>query len=88
MGPGADLGFSLEGGGGADFQKEIENFDDLFFLGRQIDIFYSPKALFCPYFVKIFSAAEKSVKKGVFRHFLENFDSPLKISKYWRPRRL
>ena len=29
---GADLGFS-RGGGGADFQKEIENFDD-FFLGQ------------------------------------------------------
>ena len=26
---GADLGFSR--GGGADFQKEIENFDDIFF---------------------------------------------------------
>ena len=30
--PGADLGFSR--GGGADFQKKFENFDDPFFLGR------------------------------------------------------
>ena len=29
---GADLGFSR--GGGADFQKIFENFDDFFFLGR------------------------------------------------------
>ena len=29
---GPDLGFSR--GGGADFQKKIENFDDLFFLVR------------------------------------------------------
>ena len=30
LGAGADLGFSW-GGGGADFQKIFENFDDLFF---------------------------------------------------------
>ena len=32
MGQEADLGFSR--GGGADFQKEIENFDDLFIFFR------------------------------------------------------
>ena len=30
---GADLGFS-RGGGEADFQKIVQNFDDLFFLGQ------------------------------------------------------
>ena len=30
---GADLGFS-RGGGGADFRKFFQNFDDLFFLGQ------------------------------------------------------
>ena len=66
MYPGADLGFSR--GGGADFQKEIENFDD------QIDFLSSPKALFCPYFGQIFCAAgkfleKKTVKKGVLGTF-------------------
>ena len=32
---GVDLGFS-RGGGGADFQKEIENFDDLFFRSTKL----------------------------------------------------
>ena len=39
-------------GGGVDFQKCFQNFDELFFLVDQIDflISISPKALFCPYF--------------------------------------
>ena len=53
--------------GGADFQKEIENVDDLFFVG-QIDFLSSPKALFCASFGKIFEKSQKSV----FRHFFEN----------------
>ena len=71
---GADLGFSR---GGGDLQKNFKNFVD-FFLGDQIDFLSSPEALkrtcfgqnFCPA-GKIF---EKQAKKGVFRHFLENFD--------------
>ena len=46
--PGADLGFSRYGGGGADFQKHFENF-------------------------------EKQSKKGIFRHFLENFDQKNRV---------
>ena len=40
---GANLGFS-RGGGGADFQKNFENFDG-FFLVDQIDFSSSPKAV-------------------------------------------
>ena len=82
---GVDLGFSR--GGGADFQKI---FNQLIFRAL-------PKhclSLFWPLFVRRRLNFEKN---GVFRHFLENFDqkmrffgarSPLKISIYWRQRRL
>ena len=94
---GADLGFSR--GVGAGFQKEVENFDDLFFYFRstQFDFLSSPKALFCPYFGKSFCAAGKFLKKQSKTAFLGTFwkiltkkllffgaRSPLKISKYWR----
>ena len=62
--PGADLGFSRGGGGGgADFQKEIENFDGLFFRSTKSIFLSSPKALFCPYFGKIFCTAGIFLKK-------------------------
>ena len=72
---GADLGFSR---GRADFQKILENFDNLFFKVDQIDFPSSPKAVKRPCFGQIFSGAvnflEKQVKTAVFGHFLEIFD--------------
>ena len=88
----------LRGGGGADFQKIFEKI-----LTNKL-IFRFPsssKALKGPCFCQIFCAAgkflKKQVKKAVFRHFLKNVDKkivffwralPLKVSIYWRPRRL
>ena len=54
--PGADLGFSR--GGGADFQKVFQNFDDLF----------------CKIFCAAGKFLKQTVKKAVFGHFLKNFD--------------
>ena len=54
---GADLGYS-RGGGGADFQKEIENFDDLFFLVDQIDFFELSQSTVLPLFLAKFSAPQ------------------------------
>ena len=69
---GADPGFS-RAGGGADFQKIFENFDDLFFLVDQIDFPSSPKAVKRPCFGQIFCAAgiflKKQVKKAVLGTF-------------------
>ena len=84
------------GGGGLDFQKNFQNFDDLV-----QNFSSSPKAVFYPYFGKSLLRRrqffEKTVKKAVFGHFLKNFDKkiaffwralPLKVSIYWRQRRL
>ena len=71
---GADLGFSR--GGGADFRKNFQNFDDLFFfLGRPNRFFELSQSTVLRLFVlrrrQIF---KKTVKKAVFGHFLKNFD--------------
>ena len=68
--PGADLGFSR---GGADFQNKIRKFWRPFFLVDQIDFSSSPKALFSPYFGKIFCAAGKFLKKQSKKPFLGTF---------------
>ena len=72
---GADLGFSR--GGGADFQKKIENFDDLFFFRSTKLIFRAlPKHCFAPVLAK-FSAPQanlkKTVKKAVIWPLFEKF---------------
>ena len=56
--PGADLGFS-RGGGGADFQKIFQNFDDLFFFFRSTKLIFRalPKHCFAPTLAK-FSAPQ------------------------------
>ena len=55
----ADLGFS-RGGGGADFQKVFENFDDLFFLRSTKLIFRAlPKHGFVPILAKFFASQAK-----------------------------
>ena len=81
-----------------DFQKIFQNFDDLFFFRSTKLIFRAlPKHCFAPILAK-FSAPQanfkkKTVKKAVFGHFLKNFAFfwhalPLKVSIYWRRRRL
>ena len=92
----ADLGFSRGGGGGGglfegDFQKILTAF---FFQVDQIDFSSSPKALFCPFYDKIFCAAGKILKKQSKSRFLALFEKkfwhffwralPLKVSIYWR----
>ena len=66
------------GGGGGDFQKIVENFDDLFFNADKIGFPSSPKALKGRCFGEIFCATgkflKKQVEKAVFGHFMENFD--------------
>ena len=98
---GADLGFS-RGGGGGRFQKKLENFDDLFFFFRSTKLIFRalPKHCCAPISAKFLRRRqifEKTVKKAVFGHFLKNFDKksrffwralPLKVSIYWRRRRL
>ena len=78
---GADLGFSR--GGRAKFQKNFENFDDLFFQVDQIDFPSSLRAVKRPCFGQIFCAAgnflKTQVKKAVFGHFLENFDKKKRV---------
>ena len=82
-------------GGGADFQKNFENFVDLFFFRSTKLIFRA--LLFWLNFLRRRQIFEKTVKKAVFGHFLKNFDKkiaffwravPLKVSIYWRRRRL
>ena len=57
MKSGADLGFSR--GGGADFQKIFQNFDDLFFFFRSTKLIFRalPKHCFAPILAK-FSAPQ------------------------------
>ena len=76
---GADLGFS-RGGGGADFQKIFENFDDLFFRSSKL-IF---RALLKQYenavlakFLRRQILKKKTGKKVIFGLFLENFDKKI-----------
>ena len=99
---GADLGLSRGGGGGGGFSKRKSKVSTTFFLGRLIDFLSSPKALFCPYFGKIFCAEGRFLKKKQSKKaFLGTFwkiltkklrffgaRSPLQISNYWRQRRL
>ena len=66
----------LEGGGGTDFQKLFENFDDLFLKIDQIDFASSPNALKRRCFSQIFCASGKFLKiltKSRFQHLLEFF---------------
>ena len=64
-----DLGF-LEGE--ADFQKNFENFVDLFFWVEQSEFASSPKALKRPCFGKSFCAAGKNLKNRPKKTFLKN----------------
>ena len=93
---GADLGFSR---GWGRFSKRNRKFwRPFFFQVDQIDFLSSPKARFAPILAKFSTPQANFWKKGVFRHFLKNFDKknyvfsvrapPLKNSKYWRQRRL
>ena len=92
------------GGGVADFQKIFENFDDLFFLFfRSIKLIFRalPKHGFVPILAKFFASQAKFWKNRSKKAFLGTFwkilteklrffgaRSPLKISIYWRQRRL
>ena len=67
---GADLGFSRRG---ANFQKNFQNFDDLFFRSTKLIFRALPKHCFAPYFGKIFGAAGKFLKKQSKKPFLGNF---------------
>ena len=73
---GADLGFSRRGGGGMG-SKNFKHFVD------QIDLPSSPKALQRLCFGQKLSAAfkilKKQAKKGIFRHFLKNFDQKNRV---------
>ena len=70
---GADLGFSRGGGGGEDFQKVLENFDELFIWVGKIDFPSSPKAQKRHFFAKIFGAADKFLKNRSKKPFLGTF---------------
>ena len=96
---GADLGFS-RGEGEADFQKIFENFVDPTFLGRPNWFFGLSQSTVLSLFWPIClrrrqKLKKKQAKKGVFSHFLENFDQkigffgarfPLKTSICWHQR--
>ena len=94
---GADQGFSR---GGRIFKKNFENFVDLFFRSSKLISRALPKHCFVPILAK-FSAPQAKVKIGQKKAFLGTFwkilaeklrffgaRSPLKISIYWRQRRL
>ena len=54
MQSGADLGFSRGGGGGgADFQKKMKNFDELFFRSSKLIFRALPKHCFAPILAKL-----------------------------------
>ena len=60
--------------GGGEFSKNFPKFwRPFFFKVDQIDFSSSPKALFCPYFGKIFCAAGKFLKKQSKKPFLNTF---------------
>ena len=97
---GADLGriFSREG---ADFQKNFENFVDLFFRSTKLISRVLSKLCFVPILAKFSAPQAKFSKNRPKKAFLGTFWKnltkklrffgsrfPLKISIYWRQRRL
>ena len=82
---GADLGFSR--GGGRIFKKISKILTTFFFFRSTKLIFRAlPKHGFVPILAKFFAPQakfwKKQAKKGVFRHFLENFDRKI---AFFRP---
>ena len=80
---------------------ELSTSQKFFFLGRRNWFFELSQStvltLFWQNFLRRRQIFDKTVKKAVFGHFLKNFDKkiaffwralPLKVSIYWRPRRL